>query len=98
MKEPSQILLRPMVTEKSLKSRETLNQFSFEVDKKANKVEIRYAVEKAFDLSNKVLAVRTVNVAGKYRRQGRHGGHRPDWKKAVVTLVKGAKISIFEEA
>jgi large subunit ribosomal protein L23 len=90
-----------MVTEKSLANRESHNQYSFEVLPSANKVEIRLAVEKAFSLPNKVLAVRTVNVAGKFRRRSRRrgaGGYRRDWKKAVVTLVKGATIPIFEEA
>jgi large subunit ribosomal protein L23 len=86
-----------MVTEKSLKVRETFNQFAFEVDPLANKVEIRLAVEKAFNLPNKVLTVRTVNVSGKMRRRGRRKGYRPDWKKAIVTLVKGVNIPIFEE-
>jgi large subunit ribosomal protein L23 len=87
-----------MVTEKSLKSREANNQFSFEVDVKSNKVEIRQAVEKLFELPNKVLTVKTVNVAGKYKRKGRKGGYRPDWKKAIITLVKGTTIPIFEES
>jgi large subunit ribosomal protein L23 len=98
MKAPSQILLRPLLTEKSLQRRETLYQYSFEVSPSANKVEIRNAVEKIFSLPNKVLAVRTVNVNGKYRRRGRKkGGYRPDWKKAIVKMVKGIKIPIFEE-
>jgi large subunit ribosomal protein L23 len=88
-----------MVTEKSLKSREPYNQYFFEVDPSANKVEIRQAVELAFKLPNKVLSVKTVNVAGKFRRRGRRkGGYRPDWKKAIVTLVKGVNIPIFEES
>jgi large subunit ribosomal protein L23 len=98
MKEPFQILYRPMVTEKSMTVRESNNQFSFEVNPKANKVEIRQAVEKVFDLSNKVLHVQTVNVPGKYKRRGKRGGYRPDWKKAIITLVKGTTIPIFEES
>jgi large subunit ribosomal protein L23 len=89
-----------MVTEKSLANREAYNQYCFEVLPSANKVEIRLAVERVFDLPNKVLAVKTVNVAGKFRRRSRRGvgGYRRDWKKAVVTLAKGATIPIFEEA
>jgi large subunit ribosomal protein L23 len=87
-----------MVTEKSMNARELRNQFSFEVDPVANKVEIRQAVETAFNLKNKVLKVRTVNVSGKYKRRGRRGGYRSDWKKAIVTLVKGASIDVFEES
>ncbi|MDR1607771.1 MAG: 50S ribosomal protein L23 [Deltaproteobacteria bacterium] len=97
MKNAHDILLRPMVTEKSLKAREAQNKYSFEVDPRANKIEIRNAVEKLFDLTDKVLTVQTVNVAGKFKRRGRRGGYRSDWKKAIVTLVKGATIPIFEE-
>jgi large subunit ribosomal protein L23 len=98
MKKPYEILRKPMVTEKSMKVRESFNQYSFVVDPRANKVEIRQAVEKAFDLPNKVLNVQTINMPGKYKRRGRRGGYRSDWKKAVVTLVKGSVIPIFEES
>jgi large subunit ribosomal protein L23 len=87
-----------MVTEKSMKVRDAHNQYSFEVDKKANKVEIRQAVEKAFDLPNKVLNVQTVNVSGKYVRRGRRGGYKSDWKKAIITLVKGSTIPVYEDS
>jgi large subunit ribosomal protein L23 len=98
MKEPYQILIRPMVTEKSMRVRESCNQYSFEVSPRANKVEIRQAVEKAFNLPNKVLSVQTVSCSGKYKRRGRKGGYQPDWKKAVVTLVRGTAIPIFEDS
>jgi large subunit ribosomal protein L23 len=98
MKNSYDVLLRPVITEKSMSRRETANQYCFEVDPSANKVEIRNAVESVFELKNKVLKVRVVSMKGKWKRRGRVGGYRPDWKKAVVSLVKGAKIAIFEES
>ncbi|MDR0548784.1 MAG: 50S ribosomal protein L23 [Deltaproteobacteria bacterium] len=99
MKPPSQIILRPLNTEKCLKWRESYNKFSFEVAITANKVEIRHAVEQLFQIPNKVLDVRTVIMPGKFRRRRRNqGGYTSDWKKAIVTLVKGQGLPIFEEA
>jgi large subunit ribosomal protein L23 len=94
MKEPASVLIRPMATEKTEKLKDKNNQYTFLVSTSANKIEIRYAVEKAFDLKDKVLNVQTINCNGKYRRSRRRflGGYRRDWKKAVVTLVKGATI------
>jgi large subunit ribosomal protein L23 len=87
-----------MVTEKSLEAMEKLNRYTFEVAREANKLEIAKAVEDAFDLKRKVLSVNTISRTGKYKRKGRKGGYRPDWKKAVITLVKGATIKSFEDS
>jgi large subunit ribosomal protein L23 len=91
------LLRRGVVTEKTSLQQDQLSKYTFAVDPAANKIEIRQAVERIFDLKNKVLSVRTSIVPGKFRRKGRKGGYRPDWKKAVVTLVKGATINEFGE-
>ena len=88
------IIKRPLITEKSTSAREEGNKYIFEVDTRANKVEIGEAVEKLFKV--KVLEVRTLNVAGKKKRVGRVIGQKSDWKKAVVTLAAGSSIEIFE--
>jgi large subunit ribosomal protein L23 len=89
------IIRRPVVTEKSTISREKANQYLFEVDPEATKIEIQNAVEKLFKV--KVVSVRTVNVLGKKKRVGRHVGKRKDWKKAMVKLAPGSRIDIFGE-
>ncbi len=93
---PYGIIRRPMVTEKSTIQKEDSNQVTFEVDKCANKVEIRRAIEMIFKVS--VLNVRTMRVTGKKRRRGQIVGKKRDWKKAVVTLAPGARIEFFEGA
>jgi large subunit ribosomal protein L23 len=98
MKEPVRILVKPMVSEKSEKLKTNHNQYCFEVSPEANKLEIKYAVEKFFDVKNKVLHVRTLNFDGKYRRKRGKGGYRRDWKKAVVTLAKGNTIDFFDKS
>jgi large subunit ribosomal protein L23 len=93
MKPYYDVILSPIITERArLKAGPTLNQYSFKVAMSANKIEIARAVEEAFDIKNKVLAVNTHIVPGKYKRRGRKGGYRPDWKKAIITLVKGVTI------
>lgn len=72
---------------------EARSKYTFEVALDATKVEIRHAIESMFDV--RVRAVRTVVVRGKKRRQGRHVGQRPDWKKAIVEIAEGA-IDVFE--
>jgi len=94
MKELHQIIRRPLLTEKSTAQRESAHQVSFEVDRRANKVEIRTAVEKLFKV--KVLGVNTINLEGKHKRQGRTIGKKSDWKKAIVTLKEGESIDFFE--
>jgi large subunit ribosomal protein L23 len=84
----------PHITEKSSLQKELYNKIAFKVDKRANKVEIRHAVESL--LKTKVLNVRIENMKGKERRMGRNVGKRPDWKKAIVTLAPGEAIDFFE--
>ena len=91
-----EILIRPLMTEKSMRLKETHNTVTFEVRPDANKVEIRTAVEAVFNV--KVAAVRTASFHGKLKRMGRHQGRRPDWKKAIVTLAPGHKIELVEGA
>ncbi len=95
MRDPYTIIIRPLLTEKNLIAKDRSNTLAFQVDKRANKIEIAYAVEKIF--STKVEDVRIANVLGKTKRVGRSEGKRPDWKKAYVKLAKGAKpIEYFE--
>jgi large subunit ribosomal protein L23 len=95
MRDPYTIILRPLLTEKNIIAKDRTNTLAFKVDKRANKIEIAYAVEKIF--STKVDDVRVVNVLGKNKKVGRSEGKRPDWKKAYVKLAKGAKpIEYFE--
>lgn len=96
MKEPQKIIRRPLATEKSTRQKDEEHQYVFEVDRKANKIEIQSAVERLFKV--KVNNVRTLNVLGKVKRLGRKFGKRPDWKKAVVTLREGDRIDFFEGA
>lgn len=92
---PQDIIRRPLITEKSSVQREDQNTLAFEVDSRANKIEIRRAVETQFKV--KVAEVRVAKCHGKVRRQGRFAGRRPDWKKAYVRLAAGEKtIDFFE--
>ncbi|MCK5553544.1 MAG: 50S ribosomal protein L23 [Deltaproteobacteria bacterium] len=90
------IIISPLVTEKSTIQREGQNQYSFKVDKRTNKIEIKDAVERLFKV--KVREVRTVTVRGKVKRLGKRFGKRPDWKKAIVTVKEGDRIEFFEGA
>jgi large subunit ribosomal protein L23 len=85
----------PLITEKSTLQKETAVQYAFVVDRRANKAEIKEAVEKIFKV--KVSEVRTLNVRGKMKRFRFHRSRRPHWKKALVTLREGS-IEIFEGA
>lgn len=96
MKDLGQVIRRPLITEKGTIAKELANQLVFEVDKRANKIEIRQAVEKIFDV--KVLKVRTANFDGKKKRRGFIFGRRNDWKKAYVTLAPGHSVDFFEGA
>ena len=89
------IIRRPLVTEKTSIQREDGKTIVFEVANGANKVEIRRAIEQL--LGAKVATVRTSLVHGKFKRQGRFAGQRPDWKKAYVTLREGEKMPEFLE-
>ena len=90
------IIKRPLVTEKSNIQKETANQLTFEVDRGANRIEIRRAIEQIFNV--KVASVQTMQVTGKVKRRGRILGKRLDWKKAIVTLRPGERIDFFEGA
>ena len=90
------MLRLPKLTEKTLQLKEEFNQFMFEVDLKANKIQIKESVEKAFKV--KVLQVRTMNIRGKKKRLGRHQGRKSNWKKALITLKEGQTIEYFEGA
>jgi large subunit ribosomal protein L23 len=94
------ILIRPLFTEKISRLQDAENKYAFEVDRSANKIEIRSEIERKFDV--KVVNIQTMTVRGKLRhqltRRGRFFGRRPDWKKAVVTLAEGDKLDLFENA
>ena len=87
------VILRPLITEKA-QSITGLGKYAFEVDKRANKLQVKEAVEATFDV--KVKAVNTCMMKGKVRRYGRNATKQPDWKKAIVTLAPGDKIELFE--
>jgi large subunit ribosomal protein L23 len=95
IREPRSIVRRALVTEKGTRLREGQNGFLFEVARDANKIQVKQAIEAIFNV--KVETVRTLRVHGKPKRLGRYAGHRPDWKKAVVTLKKGESIDLFEQ-
>ncbi len=90
------IIIRPLITEKTNIQKEASNQLSFEVDRHANRIDIKKAVERIFKV--KVAGVRTIQVKGKPKRRGRVAGRQKDWKKAVVTLMPGERIDFFEGA
>ena len=91
-----EIIKRPLITEKTNIQKEIANQVTFEVDRRANRIEIRQAVETAFKV--KVANIQTIQVKGKVKRRGRSVGKRRDWKKAIVTLMPGERIDFFEGA
>ena len=93
MKDPRQIVLRPIVTEKTADAKESTNTVCFQVARSANKIEVRHAVEALFGV--KVIEVRVMNVPGKVRKYGRFSGRRPDWRKAYVRLAAGEKTIEF---
>ena len=91
------VIRRPLLTEKSTLLKESQHTLVFEVHRDATKPEIKKAVESLFD--TKVKDVRVARVHGKVKRQGRHAGRRPDWKKAFVVLKKGEKmVEFFDQA
>lgn len=94
MKDPYTIIVRPLVTEKTIAST-AHSKYTFQVDLNANKIEICEAVQKIFNVT--VEKVNTLRVRGKTRRLGRFPeGRKPTWKKAIVTLKAGDRIEIFE--
>jgi large subunit ribosomal protein L23 len=92
--EPLQLIRRPLISEKSTRLKEATNTVCFEVDRRANKIEIQRAVEKLFGV--KVTDVRVANRKGKWKRMGRFLGQRKNWKKAYVRLAEGEKLEFFE--
>jgi len=91
--DPQAIILRPRISEKGMAHVEGRNQYTFEVARGANKIEIAKAVEALFSV--KVTRVQTMNFRGKGRRIGWIHGRKPDWKKAVVKLAEGDRIDLF---
>lgn len=91
--DPNRIIQAPILSEESTIQSESKNQYVFRVDPRANKHQIRDAVEKIFHVE--VLSVNTMNYQGKERRRGRIVGRRPKWKKAIVTLRAGDSIELI---
>jgi len=96
VKDPYRIVLRPVITEKSTLMKDINREVCFEVDRRANKSEIKKAVEQLFKV--KVERVRTQSKKGKMKRVGRSQGQTKDWKKAYVKLKEGEKMIEFFEA
>ena len=90
----NEIIKRPLITEKTSIQKELYNQLTFEVDRRANRIEIKRAVETVFNV--RVSAVKTLQVTGKIKHRGRVLGKRRDWKKAIVSLMPGERIDFFE--
>ncbi len=91
---PYDVIKRPVITEKTNIQKELSNQVTFEVDRRANRVEIKKAIESIFNVH--VAGVKTMQIKGKYKMRGRILGKRKDWKKAIVTLMPGERIDFFE--
>lgn len=87
------IIKAPIITEQSTQLIESQNRYTFKVDKKANKVEIKKAIEAIFSVN--VLSVNTVNVLPKFKKVGKYEGYKPAYKKAVVKIAEGQKIDAF---
>ncbi len=94
MKHIREIILSPVISEKSTHLKTENNCYVFKVSLNANKIEIRHAIEKIFNV--KVEKVNTIRQRGKVKRMGRYSGKRPDWKKAIVKLRKGDSIAELE--
>jgi len=89
-------ITRPVMTERSTILKEKFNQYVFEVPRSSDKTQVKRAIEEIFKV--KVEAVRTMRMPGKFRRFGRGGGYRSEWKKAIVSLKKGDKIDLVEQS
>jgi large subunit ribosomal protein L23 len=94
MRSPRQVIVRPVVTERSTTLGDELDAFTFIVAEDANKIEIKRAIEELFDV--KVKSVNTMRYRGKLRRVGRSTGRRASFKKAIVKLVEGERIDVYE--
>jgi len=88
------IIKRPISTEKTTLQKEMLNQVTFEVDRRANRLEIEKRIEEIFNV--RVASVKTMQVKGKKKQRGRIIGRRKSWKKAIVKLMPGERIEFFE--
>lgn len=88
-----EILKAPIITEETNRLMESQNKYTFKVDKKANKVDIKKAVEAIFQVN--VLSVNTINMRRKFKRQGKYEGYRPAYKKAIVEIAEGQRIDAF---
>ncbi len=93
MRNPRDIIKKPLISEKTMRMLEE-NKYTFRVDPRANKIEIKNAIAELFSVN--VVEVTTMNVKGKEKRMGRYVGRTTNWKKAIVTLQDGDKIEIFE--
>ena len=93
MKDPREVIKAPVISEKSYGLLDD-NKYTFVVDPRANKTEIKQAIEKIFDV--KVTKIATQNRRGKYKRRGYVVGKRPDTKRAIVTLAEGDEIELFD--
>ncbi len=93
---PHDILIRPLLTEKITSLRDKKNCVSFVVSNRATRIDIGQAVEAV--LKVKVKSVNVMNVKGKPKRQGRFVGRRANWKKAIITLIEGEKVDLYESA
>jgi large subunit ribosomal protein L23 len=94
---PYKIIMRPVDTEKTRYQASELGQYTFEVDRRANKIDVKRAVEEIFE--TEVVSVRMINMPAKASKRygrGRWTVRRPSWKKAVVTLVEGERLDLFE--
>jgi len=89
-----EVIKKPLITEKTSLQKDATNIVAFVVDRNANKIEIKEAVEKLFKVE--VADVNTVNMAGKLKRFGKNIGKRSNWKKAYVTLKEGSNVDFFE--
>ena len=90
------VIKKPILTEKTTLQKEEGNKVTFEVDRRANKIEVKQAVEHIFRV--KVIDVHTMMMRGKVKRVGRFSGKRPDWKKAIVSLKPGEQLPFLEGA
>jgi large subunit ribosomal protein L23 len=90
-----EVLVRPLVTEKGIVKKEEERTLCFQVSRDANKIQVKQAVEKLFNV--KVEEVRTANFDGKLRRRGRFAAYRSNWKKAYVRIEEGQKVPEFTE-
>ena len=94
MKNPREIIISPIISEKANNLKINNNSYVFKVSINANKIEIRKAIEHVFNV--KVEKINTIRQMGKIKRMGRNSGKRPDWKKAIVKLHKGESIKELE--